>query len=80
MPNHENETGKPLSRKQLVGASLGALGFFAYLALATIFASHPTMHLMLVGPYGISAGLWFFATILTLSWITRRQNRRSRHQ
>ena len=65
----------PMTRKQLVVGLASAGGFFGYLAIATVFHGNPTVHMVLVGPYGISAGIWFVATLLVGWKLAQREQR-----
>lgn len=80
----EDETdmrkGPPLEGKQLWAALLAALAFFGYLAAVTIFSGNSTMRLILVGPYGVSAMLWFGVPMSILIWKMRRETKRSGDQ
>ena len=67
----------PIKGRQLWAAVLTALAFFGYLAAVTIFSSNPTMRLILVGPYGVSAMLWFGVPMSIFIWKMRRESRSS---
>ena len=82
MPEDEKDSrkGPPLKEKQLWAAVLTALAFFGYLAAVAIFSGNPTMRLILVGPYGVSAAVWFGVPMLIFIRKMRREMKRSDDQ
>ena len=43
-----------------------AIGFFGYLIVAALFHENRLVRLLMIGPYGISAGIWFGLAICIL--------------
>jgi hypothetical protein len=68
-------SSEPISRKQFCVGLVAAGGFFGYLAVATILHENPTVRLLMIGPYGISAGIWLGGALLVLGLLARREQR-----
>ena len=68
----------PVTRKQLAIALVTAGLFFGYLAVATLFRDHGVVRLLLIGPYGVSAGFWFALAFAILGRLARREQERLR--
>jgi len=66
----------PLSRRQLLIGSAVAIAFFGYLTIAALFHENPTVWLLLIGPYGVSAGVWIAFSLGGLGLLARREKNR----
>lgn len=67
-----------MPRKQLAVALVTAGLFFGYLVVATLFRDHGVVRLLLIGPYGLSAGIWLALALAILGRRARREQDRLR--
>lgn len=67
---------KAMSRKQLVGGMLGAVLFFGYLIVATVFHDNKVVMLVMVGPYGLFAGIYFLVVFAVGGFFMNRERKR----
>jgi hypothetical protein len=67
-----------IPRKQLATALVTAGLFFGYLAVATLFHDVEVVRLLLIRPYGLSAGVWLALALAILGRRARREQDRLR--
>ena len=64
---------KGMSKKQLFIAVLTAVLFFGYLVVAAVFRDNEVVRLVMIGPYGVSAGIWFLVALAVLGFLSKRE-------